>query len=119
MAWSFETGRPIYQQVAEIVRQRIMTGVYPQGSRLPAVRDLAIEAGVNPNTMQKALLALEDSGLVYSPSTSGRFVTEDERLIGHLKYHAVEKQVLSFVKQMEAMGYSREEVAELVRNCRS
>lgn len=114
MSWNFETGRPVYQQLAEIVRKRIMMGEYPQGSRLPAVRDLAIEAGVNPNTMQKALTALENSGLVYSVSTSGRFVTEDEKLIERLKYQAVEKRVEAFVQQMEGMGYSREEVVKLI-----
>lgn len=114
MAWILESGRPIYQQLAEIVRHRIMTGEYPQGSRIPAVRDLAVEAGVNPNTMQKALNALEESGIVYSQRTAGRFVTEDENLIEQLKYQSSRKQIQLFIKQMQSMGYRAEEIPLLV-----
>ncbi|MDO5411752.1 MAG: GntR family transcriptional regulator [Lachnospiraceae bacterium] len=114
MAWELEADRPIYQQLAEIVRQRIIKGEYPQGSRLPAVRELALEAGVNPNTMQKALLALEESGIVYSQRTSGRFVTEDEALLEQLKYQAARKHVLFFVKQMEGLGFSPQELSSLI-----
>lgn len=114
MAWEFEADRPIYQQAAEIVRKRIIKGVYPQGSRLPAVRDLAMEAGVNPNTMQRALLMLEESGLVYSQRTSGRFVSEDESLLEVQKYQSARRQVLSFVKRMDELGYSAEELGTLI-----
>lgn len=114
MAWEFESGRPIYQQVAETVRKRIINGEYPQGSRLPAVRELAMEAGVNPNTMQRALLALEESGIVYSQRTAGRFVTQDEELLEQLKYQSARKQVLFFVKQMRSLGYQPQELAGLI-----
>lgn len=114
MAWEFEADRPIYQQAAEIVRKRIIKGVYPQGSRLPAVRDLAMEAGVNPNTMQRALLTLEESGLVYSQRTSGRFVSEDESLLEVQKYQSARRQVLSFVKRMDELGYSADELGTLI-----
>ena len=108
MAWEFEADRPIYQQAAEIVRKRIIKGVYPQGSRLPAVRDLAMEAGVNPNTMQRALLLLEESGIVYSQRTAGRFVPEDVQLLENLRYQMARKQVLSFVKRMDELGYGKD-----------
>ena len=71
MAWQFEHDRPIYTQLLEQIRMLIISGVYPIGSRLPSVRDLAAEAAVNPNTMQKALSELERSGLIYSQRTSG------------------------------------------------
>ena len=54
MPWSFEESRPIYTQLVERIQRRIVTGAYPQGGRLPSVRDLAQEAGVNPNTVQRA-----------------------------------------------------------------
>lgn len=114
MAWEFEADRPIYQQAAEVVRKRIIRGVYPQGSRLPAVRDLAMEAGVNPNTMQRALILLEDSGIVYSQRTSGRFVSENEELLKILKYQSARKQVLDFVKRMDELGYGPDELPGLI-----
>ena len=114
MAWEFEADRPIYQQAAEIVRKRIIKGEYPRGSRLPAVRDLAMEAGVNPNTMQRALLVLEECGLVYSQRTSGRFVSEDEELLEMQRYQSARKRVLAFVRRMDELGYSAEELGALI-----
>lgn len=114
MAWEFESGRPIYLQVAEIVRKRVISGEYPQGSRLPAVRDLAVEAGVNPNTMQRALLTLEESQIVHSQSTAGRFVTEDMELLEQMKYQTARKSVLDFIRHMEELGYSSEELVQLI-----
>ena len=115
MAWEFNVQSPIYQQIAEIMRRRILNGVYPQGSRLPAVRDLALEAGVNPNTMQRALQALEDSGIVCSRRTLGRFVTEDEHLLEALKFIEARQQVRTFVSRMGQMGYSLDELDGLIR----
>ena len=114
MAWEFESGLPIYQQAAEMVRKRIIKGSYPRGGRLPAVRDLAMEAGVNPNTMQRALLLLEESGIVYSQRTAGRFVTEDVKLLENLRYQMARKQVLSFVKRMDELGYGPDELEALI-----
>ena len=114
MAWEFESGLPIYQQAAEMVRKRIIKGSYPQGGRLQAVRDLAMEAGVNPNTMQRALLLLEESGIVYSQRTAGRFVTEDVQLLENLRYQMARKQVLSFVKRMDELGYGPDELEALI-----
>lgn len=115
MAWEFNVQSPIYQQIAEIMRRRILNGVYPQGSRLPAVRDLALEAGVNPNTMQRALQALEDSGIVCSRRTLGRFVTEDEHLLEALKFIEARQQVRTFVSRMAQMGYSVDDLDGLIR----
>ena len=81
MAWEFHGDKPIYTQLVERLQQRMITGEYPPGGRLPSVRDLAEEAAVNPNTMQRALAELEDQQLVFSQRTAGRFVTQDgERL---------------------------------------
>ncbi|MDD7390166.1 MAG: GntR family transcriptional regulator [Lachnospiraceae bacterium] len=115
MAWEFKSGLPIYQQAAEMVQMRIIKGSYPRGSRLPAVRDLAMEAGVNPNTMQRALLLLEEKGIVYSQRTAGRFVTEDAQLLELLKYRIASEQVLSFVKRMDELGYGQDELEALIR----
>ena len=70
MPWELDNDRPIYLQLMERIQQDIVSGIYKPGDRLPSVRDLAVEAAVNPNTMQKALSELERSGLVYSQRTS-------------------------------------------------
>ena len=85
MPWTFESDRPIYTQLLEKIRLNIISGTYPIGSKLPSVRDLAAEAAVNPNTMQKALAELERSELIYSQRTSGRYVTEDAGMIQKIK----------------------------------
>ena len=76
MAWSFENGRPIYTQLLEQIEQRIISGEYSAGEKLPSVRELAAEAAVNPNTMQRAMAKLEQRGLVVTNRTAGRTVTE-------------------------------------------
>ena len=92
MTWHFENDRPIYTQLLEQIRLRIISGIYAAGSRLPSVRELAADASVNPNTMQKALSELEQSGIIYSQRTSGRFVTEDTAMIEHVKEEIAEAE---------------------------
>ena len=81
MAWSFSPHRPVYYQVAERIRQSILSGEYAPGEQIPSVRQLALEAAVNPNTIQHAFSELEDQGLIVSRGTTGRFVTEDISVI--------------------------------------
>lgn len=109
MAWQFEHDRPIYTQLLEQIRLHIISGAYPAGSKLPSVRDLASEAAVNPNTMQKALSELERSGLIYSQRTSGRFVTEDTGMIQDLKQQLAKEKVKEFFELMLRLGIQPEE----------
>ena len=85
MEWNFKNGIPIYSQIIDEMTMRIASGAYAPGDKLLSVRDMATEAGVNPNTMQRALSELERLGLVHTERTSGRFVTQDEELIMKLK----------------------------------
>ena len=100
MAWALDSGRPIYAQIIERVQLDIITGHYKPGEKLPSVRDLASEAAVNPNTMQKALSELEQSGLLYTQRTSGRFITEDKELIQRMKTTLATMQVREFIHKM-------------------
>ena len=75
MPWELQNNRQIWLQLAEVLTRRIVSGQYPAGIRIPSVRDLAAEAGVNPNTMQRALAAMEEQGLVSAQRNTGRFVT--------------------------------------------
>ncbi len=115
MEWNFDNQRPIYTQLAEMIRMCIISGIYQPGSRLPSVRELANEASVNPNTMQKALAELERTGLIYAVRTSGRFVTEDEEKIASARRSLAEGEVEKFLRKMKDLGIGRDEVIELIR----
>ena len=104
MPWELDNDRPIYLQLMERIQQDIVSGIYKPGDRLPSVRDLAVEAAVNPNTMQKALSELERSGLVYSQRTSGRFITEDTRLLDEMKTSLASEHILQFLEKMKQLG---------------
>ncbi|MEA4942658.1 HTH-type transcriptional repressor YtrA [bioreactor metagenome] len=115
MKWQFSNDAPIYFQLIEQIKVGIVSGAFPPGERLPSVRDLAVEAGVNPNTMQRALTELERDGLVYSQRTAGRFVTEDRGMIEMAKRSLAEYQIQNFLTAMVRLGYEKEEIMTLVR----
>ena len=114
MPWNLDSSRPIYLQIIERVQMDIITGRYQPGDKLPSVRDLAQEAAVNPNTMQKALSELERSGLIYSQRTSGRFITEDKELIHQMKKELAAAEVSAFVAHMTQLGITPEEIRQLL-----
>lgn len=110
----YDTAVPIYLQIIERIEQKLVTGEWRAGERVPAVRELAAEFGVNPNTMQRALAELERSGLVYSERTAGRFVTPDEQRIRRLREEKSDEVVRDFLRRMTQMGCTREEVLRLL-----
>lgn len=114
MTWELKTDRPIYAQLIEQLELRICSGIYPPGARMPSVRDLAQEASVNPNTMQRALASLEEDGLLYSHRTSGRFVTEDVELIRKTKNKLAQEQVQEFLKKMSDLGFEYNEILSII-----
>ena len=114
MPWNLDSSRPIYLQIIERVQMDIITGRYQPGDKLPSVRNLAQEAAVNPNTMQKALSELERSGLIYSQRTSGRFITEDKELIHQMKKELAAAEVSAFVAHMKQLGLTPEEIRQLL-----
>ena len=127
MEWDIRNDQPIYTQLIQQVTLAILSGTFPCGGRLPPVREMAAEAGVNPNTMQRALTELERDGLVYSQRTSGRYVTEDRAAIAEARHglaavidsakqELAHQQVGAFLRRMERMGYDREQAAQLVRS---
>lgn len=114
MQWQFSNDAPIYTQLIQQIKVGIVAGVFPPGERLPSVRDLATEAGVNPNTMQRALAELERDGLVYSQRTAGRFVTEDKTMIQQAKRSLAERHIRVFLEAMSHLGFQREEILALL-----
>ena len=114
MQWQFSNEMPIYSQPVEQIKIGIVSGMFPPGERLPSVRDLATEAGVNPNTMQRAMTELERDGLVYSQRTAGRFVTEDHAVIQAAKRDLAQRHIPAFLAAMLRLGYRREEIISLL-----
>lgn len=114
MQWQFSNDAPIYTQLIQQIKVGIVTGAFPPGERLPSVRDLATEAGVNPNTMQRALAELERDGLVYSQRTAGRFVTEDNTMINQAKRSLAERHVKTFLEAMLRLGFQKDEIIDLI-----
>lgn len=116
MAWNLKSDRPIYAQLIEQIELMIVSGIYPAGAKLPSVRDMAGEASVNPNTMQRALAQLEAEGLLYSQRTSGRFVTEDVDRIMQTKKSLAMDLVNEFISNMSHLGYDRKQIISLIND---
>ena len=114
MDYNFTTDKPIYLQIMDVFRTSIVSGELKPGDRVASVRDLAMQAKVNPNTMQKALSELEREGLVVPERTTGRFITEDEKLIETLKKNLVETEMEAFLKKMEKLNISTEFILQFL-----
>lgn len=110
MSWELKNDRPVYIQLIEEIQLRIVSGTYKSGTQLPSVRELAAEAAVNPNTMQKALSELERGGLVYSRRTSGRFITENIQLIKSTRKNLANSQIEDFIQKMKNLGFESDEI---------
>ncbi len=114
MAWQFTAQQPIYKQIVDELEMRIINGSYQRGERLPSVRDLALEAAVNPNTMQRALSELERKGLVQAQRTSGRTVTDDEESIMQVKQERAALLAATFMEQMRSLGFHTDQILTLL-----
>ena len=115
MDWKFTDDRPIWQQLTEQLTLRILKGEYPPGERLPTVRELAAQAGVNPNTMQRALAQLESDGLAVGSRTAGRTVTEDASVIEAAAKARARSAVAGCLAILAELGYSRSDALVFVK----
>ena len=114
MEWSFQDELPIWQQLYETLRREIAIGGYAPGSKMPTVRELAAQAGVNPNTMQRALSQLESDNLVITNRTAGRTVTEDREILENVRRELAKRQIQTYLQQMALLGYTAGEAAQLL-----
>ena len=119
MSWSFVESRPLFQQIVERVTVDVVSGKYGAGDKLPSVREYAVEAGVNPNTMQKALSALEESGLIVTQRNSGRYVTEDSALIADYRKSEALKAAQDYIAFAKSAGLTLEEAIEILKEAES
>ena len=114
MNWKLDDSRPIWPQLKEQLIVAIVAGEYVMGGSFPTVRELAEDAGVNRNTMQRALSELEHDGFVTTNRTAGRFVTTDEGLVIKMKESIAKQNVERFIREMEAIGYNADDVINMI-----
>ena len=114
MKWDFDNDRPIYQQIVEHLEHAIARGEYRPGDKMPTVRELAANAGVNPNTMQRALAELEHEGLLIAKRTSGRFVTEDSARIDEMRGDIAAAHTTTYMAAMGELGFKKKEIIEII-----
>ena len=114
--WEFTNDRPIYLQLVEQINLRVINGTYKPGDKVPSVREIAMEAGVNPNTVQRAFLELERSGILSTQRTLGRFVTDNTNDIDKNRDELAKEQVAIFVGKLKELGLSNEDVIKLVQS---
>ena len=114
MSWQFNDREPVFIQIARKLRAEIVSGRYAPDSQMPTVRQLAIEASVNPNTVQKALTELENEGLVEGRGTVGRFVTADPVVIGEARKRTVSETLTVWLDEARSLGITKDELIELI-----
>ena len=115
MAWSFDEYTPVYLQIADRIRKGILSGTYPPNSQIPPVRQLALTAAVNPNTVQHALTELENEGIIHSRGTQGRFVTGDSDKLARARYDEAKKMVQNFLIMAEELSLSTDDLINMIR----
>lgn len=115
MIWEYSKDKPIYAQIIENIKMSIISGKYKPGEKLLSVREMAVLAKVNPNTMQRALQELEKDNLVFAKRTSGRFITEDINMIDELKESFARKQIMDFYEKMKSIGLTKDEIMRYVQ----
>ena len=116
MPWNLSNDRPIYLQIVEQLERHILAGKYTSGQKFPTVRELATEAAVNPNTMQKALQELERTGLLVTNRTTGRTITENTALIEQLRQELAHKRYAVFKEEMHELGFTDQDLLLFIQN---
>jgi DNA-binding transcriptional regulator YhcF (GntR family) len=114
MTWQFNSFEPVFIQLSRKIRAEIILGVYGKGEQIPSVRQLAADASVNPNTVQRALLLLEDEGLLCARGTAGRFITEDEALISRIREEMRADAVRALLKDTRGLGITKSELLRYI-----
>lgn len=114
MAWKFSSDRPVYLQISDRIVKNVLSGEYKAGEQIPSVRQIALEAAVNPNTVQHAFSELENEGLIISKGTLGRFVTDDEQVVEACRNRMAEQLVREFSKNMRELSINKEQAVNMI-----
>lgn len=115
MAWQFNQTEPVFLQIAQRLRARIVSGELAPGDPVPTVRQLAADAAVNPNTVQRALILLEEEGLLHTEGTVGRFVTTDENVVAEARDTLLRAVVQRLVREAHTLGLSPSALIEFIK----
>lgn len=118
MAWQFHGRAPVYLQIVSRIRADILSGKYQADEQIPSVRQLAFEASVNPNTMQRALTELEREGLLYAKGTIGRFVTSDKEVLRMARETMHREAMTNLVDEVLSLGITKEELLAFIQTYR-
>ena len=114
MGYNFANDKPIFLQLADVIKGQIVSGKLLACEKLPSVRDLAFEFGVNPNTVQKALQILEDEGLIYTDRTNGKFVSDSQDKISVTKKKIITQEINAFFDKLKSMGLTESEIVKMI-----
>lgn len=114
MNYNFDSERPIYLQIMDIIKNQIISGILKPGDKIPSVRELALKFKVNPNTIVKSLYFLETDGLIYTDRTNGKFITSDLSIIKLHKEKYLKQKMINFLNDISLLGYTKEEVVKLL-----
>ena len=118
MAWSFTSDRPVYLQIADRIIKSVLSGEYQAGAQIPTVRQLALEAAVNPNTVQHAFAELENEGIIISKGTIGRYVTEDTQVVDICRKKMAEQLVKDFIENIERLSITTEQAIAMIEEAK-
>ena len=118
MAWKFTSDKPVYIQIAERLTKSVLSGDYKPGEQIPSVRQLALEAAVNPNTVQHAFAELESNGIVISKNTVGRFVTEDTAVLENCRNELAKRLVKEFMQNMNHLSIPTEQAIKIIEEAK-
>jgi DNA-binding transcriptional regulator YhcF (GntR family) len=112
----FDGKQPIYRQIMQDIKQRLVSNLLKPGEKLPSVRDWAAQLGVTPNTLQRAFAELEREGLVRTERTSGRYITRYEGKLMALRQEMSYQAVVEYLTAMSALGFDLEQAREAVND---
>jgi len=115
MNFKFDNNSPIYLQLVEDIKLQIISGNIKKGDKLLSVRELALTKKVNPNTMQKALVELENMKLIYTERTNGKYVTNDEKIINKIKKEFINNKINTFINDMNSIGLDKNEIVKYLQ----
>ena len=114
MEFELDNNSPLYIQIVEQLKKYIISGKINISERLPSVRELSLQIKVNPNTLQKALMELEELGLIYTERTNGKFVTNDQKLIDKFREEYAKELSIKYILNMESIGFSKKEIVKYI-----
>jgi DNA-binding transcriptional regulator YhcF (GntR family) len=117
MSWKFDDSKPIYLQIAQRIKEQIASGELPPGGKIPTVREIAETAGVNPNTVQRALSDLENAALVAAErGNGGRFVSKNPDILKKLAHDLAKSAADEFIEKMQKLGFDSIAAADYLKN---